>query len=76
MASHDVGMPKRKSGGGACYKMKCTFTGKKRRTFGISGKAEPLMWKAKRVLFVSIWVRERDDRSVISSVGPEAQCNN
>lgn len=56
--------------------MKCTFTGKKRRTFGISGKAEPLMWKAKRVLFVSIWVRERDDRSVISSVGPEAQCNN
>lgn len=55
MASHDVGMSKRKWGGelklgesGTCYKMKCTFTGKKRRTFGISGKAESLMWKAEK----------------------------
>lgn len=35
-------------GWGACYKMKCTFTGKKRRTFGISGKAESLMWKTEK----------------------------
>ena len=35
-------------GGGACCKIKCTFTGKKQRTFGISGKAESLMWKIEK----------------------------
>ena len=62
MASHDILQCQRKKkkerkeerkkrkciGGGACCKIKCTFTGKRQKTFGISGKAESLMWKIEK----------------------------